>query len=277
MTIFSLKHSAPLVRSISLASVALLLFSGCGMLSQLKDGLDTFRSKGDGSIAGFKKPEIKVSGVKLKRAPTNRELAATLCHKRAPGFLCSMLGLRMPSQERLSFVFELELEVTNPNTIPIPAVEVLTAFTAYPDEAYRNNLGAVCIALCPSGESCSTPRQGTCKSSSRDIRSLSDFGTRAAGFLLAVARGDASFSDLKVKTVGAGKTMRVKVTYKLGVAPALDLIQRASKKAVAAIKARRIPEFKIPYTVQGTLFFEVKRFGRIAASFGPMRSEWKLK
>jgi hypothetical protein len=264
--------------AVGLTAMMVMGLTSCSVLNQVTDKLGGLGGKSATSaLKGLKKPEIKVKHVKLTQSPTNRDLAGHLCQKRMPGFLCSLMGLRAPQASRMAFVFELQLEVKNNNAVPIPAVEVLTAFTAYPDEGYKSNLGAVCVSLCPKGEVCGSSRQGKCKASSSDIRSLADFGQRAVGFLLAVATGDASFSDLKVKTVAPGATLPITVTYRLGVKPALDLIERASKKAVAALKSRKMPQFRIPYAVEGTLFFEVKNFGRIAASYGPVKNVWVLK
>jgi hypothetical protein len=46
--------------------------------------------------------------------------------------------------------------------------------------------------------------------------------------------------------------------------------------SVDALSEGELPSFDIPYSVEGTLFFDVPVLGRFALSFGPFSSTWSL-
>lgn len=180
-----------------------------------------------------------------------------------------------PSAAELKIAFAMQLEVTNPNTIPLPLVEVLVAFTAYPGPEGANNLGAVCLSFC-NDASC-PPRADACTGGGPQIRTMQDFAAASAGFLLAAAAGQVSPDDLKIRTIGPNQTTRVTVALELDPTQVVALMARFASAAIEQVKRGQVPRFDLPYAIEGSAWVTVEGFGKIAAGFGPMQGAWELR
>ena len=220
-------------------------------------------------------PKIVVADVGLSAHPGPELIARAMCPRVAPGLVCMALG-RAPSPAELKIGFAVQLDVTNPNAIPLPLVDALVAFTAYPGQQGGNNLGAVCVSFCDDGASCS-PRPDACTGGGPQIRTMNDFAAAAAGFLFAAATGQASPEDIKIKTIGPNQTMRVTVGLELDPMQVVALMARFASTAIDQVKRGQVPRFDIPYSIEGSAWVTVQGFGKLAAGFGPLQGVWEMQ
>ena len=217
-------------------------------------------------------PEVRVADVRLAEAPSDAELAGHFCARVAPALVCRVFG-PTPRVEDLRFVFDVDLEVANRNAVALPVVSALVAFTAYPSDEART-LGTTCLSLAEGAEDASGD---ACRCEAPEIRDVDDFAAATAGFLVAAARGEASLSDLRVRTVAPGDRVLLRVRLALDAEQMSALIRRVAEDAVASVARGERPHFAIPWAVEGSVWVEVERFGRFAASFGPVQGTWELE
>ena len=57
----------------------------------------------------------------------------------------------------------------------------------------------------------------------------------------------------------------------------ITLLREATRNLIDLLRNRQIPEFVIPYRIEGSVWVSVENFGRFAASFGPYGNEWRLR
>jgi hypothetical protein len=187
------------------------------------------------------------------------------------------LFVAVPAHDDLRFTFAIDLDVRNPNAIPIPVVEMLAAFTAFPAATGQQNLGAACLTFCADPNNCAQDAPNACHSDSRDIRSITDFAQAAARFLIAVADGEQRFDNLRLRTIPANGTARATVRLSLDVDTMLTVMRTLSQDAIQQITQGRIPAFAIPYRFEGTIWINVDNFGRFGASIPPYTGTWNLQ
>lgn len=222
-------------------------------------------------------PRVTVAAVSLVSTPRAEAIAGALCPRVAPEAVCALLRLAVGGGGPVDFVFALALDVANDNAVPLPMVEALAAFTAFPDAAGGQNLGAVCLSMCNDPASC-PPRADACTSGGGPtVRTLRDFAAASVGFLVAVASGQASLDNLRVRTIAAHSTARVTLSLQLDPQQMLALLERLAVDAVAQLKQGQTPRFAIPYKIEGTVWVDVQGFGRIAAGFGPYAASWDIR
>jgi hypothetical protein len=224
-------------------------------------------------------PQIRVAAVTLGAHPTNAMLAAYYCAEAAGGGLagmaCRVLG-DVPSKADLKFTFQVQLEATNPSSLPMPVVSALLAFSAYPADSGGQNLGAVCVEMCKDPNNC--PQAGNaCDSSDPLIKSPRDFAGAAAGFLIASALSGGPKVELTMPVVDPGKSLAFVASLSLGIDQMLSLIKRASGEAIASARKGKQPTFAIPWSVEGSVWVRFEGFGRIGASFPRQAGEWQLQ
>ncbi|MEM1416571.1 MAG: hypothetical protein AAGH15_16790 [Myxococcota bacterium] len=250
----------------------LLLAAGC---AELLDPYGTGRTT-VGGRPQVVAPNVSLSGVRLARAPSAEAIARVYCSERFPELVCQFLG-PLPTLEEKQFMFDVELEIGNPNPVAIPVASALFGFTAFPDDpSGAETLGSLCLTLCEDQTTC-TQRADACQSNQPDIRTPEDFALAAVGFLSSVALGERRFEDLRVQTVPAGTSTRIVV--RLGVDPEqmIRLLIRVFRGALdEARQQRRVPQIAVPYRIEGTVFVEVEGFGRFAAGFGPVDGSFTL-
>ena len=221
-------------------------------------------------------PQVTVSSVQLTQHPTATQIAARLCQEVAPALLCTTMFGGQPG-EALRFAFAVNLDVQNPNTIPLPMVDILAAFTAFPGAAGQESLGAVCLQLCENGQNCPQGGADACRGGSEpEIRTLEDFAMATAGFLFAVARGEQSIDNLRIRTIPAGGQSTVTIQLELDADVVLRILQTLASDALANIRRGQPAQFSIPYRIEGSVWLRVENFGRFGTNFGPYEDRWRL-
>jgi hypothetical protein len=249
-----------------MAWLSLLAISSCAQLSQLA-----------GPKAGPppRPPRMVVAEVGLATHPSAIIIARALCPQIAPMPVCMVLGGR-PSAAELKIGFAVQIDVTNENAIPLPLVEALVAFSAFPGAQGAQNLGALCLSFCEDPGQC-PPRPDACTGGGPEIRTVNDFANAAAGFLMAAAVGQASLDNLRVRTLPANGTTRVTVALELDPMQVVALVARLGTDSIAQVKRGQVPKFVIPYQVEGSAWVTVVGLGKIAAGFGPFQGAWEIQ
>jgi hypothetical protein len=233
-------------------------------------------------------PEVRFLGASLVQSPSQLDLSAYYCPKllreRAglgtlADLACSRAFGRAPDASAMQFGFDLRFEVKNPNRVPLPLAEILTALAIFPG-ASTQNLGAVCLRLCDPGEaSCfgGTDQRG-CQSNRNDIKGLSDFPGALANMLLArgIAAAGGQPAGFRAPRVTAAATLEV--VARLGITPEamLPAMEHLARQSVGELRSGRKLSFEIPYKVEGTVFADAGSLGRLAAGFGPASGAWPL-
>ena len=257
------------LRQLVVAGVVVSGVTGCAALNNLAPGA------GGVSVTP---PTVTFISATLAQAPGQRDLAGYYCPDvvsipfGGAGPLCQGFFGPRPAPAQMVVAFDLRFSVQNPNRVPLPMANVLTAVTVFPD-AGAQKLGAVCVQLCPAGQTaCSgQPEPGACEASSRDIRSLSDFGAAAANLLVAGGLAAAAGQPLTftAPTVAAGATLDVTVRFSFGPEQLLATLRHLAEQSAGELKRGQQMTFSIPYRLEGTAFFDAGSLGRIAVPFGP--------
>ena len=226
-------------------------------------------------VLDVKPPNVSIAQLRLVNMPTNKELASYYCAQYLGPLICRAFG-PVPSISDIHFAFDVELSLRNQSAVPLPVVQSLFAFTAFPGQASASSLGAVCLSFCEDADHCEQDADA-CTSDDPEIHDANDFIEAATGFLFSVALGEKRFSDLRVRTVPPSEELRMVV--RLGIDPTqmVDLIAKVAKGDIDRIKQGRLPELAIPYQVEGTTWVAVESLGRLASAFGPVDGEWALR
>lgn len=225
-------------------------------------------------------PIVSVASTELKQVPTEAAVGLHYCYEHAPiPLMCLPFGER-PTAQDLSFVFELTLNIENPSPIPMPVANALVAFTAFPDADVQENLGALCLSLCPEDQPGSMnncrPQDRACQSTEPEIRGLEDFAAASVNFLIGTALGTQRVEDLRVRTIPPRERIQLTVRLELAYAQMLRLIEASVGGALEGATQGRFPELVIPYRLEGTVWVTVENFGRFAGGFGPVEGSWDL-
>ena len=233
-------------------------------------------------------PKVTFLGAELVSAPSQLDLSAYYCPRvlkdrgglgPTADFLCAQLFGRPPAQKTMEVGFDLSFEVANPNEIPLPLSEILSAITIFPGKS-NQSLGAVCLALCAPGDSgcMGGVKSNGCQEAPGDLKSAADF-PRALGNLL-VAKGigaaggkPAGFEAPKVIAADA-----VQMTARLALAPEalLPVMEQLATQSLDQLKRGSRVSFEIPYAVEGTIFADAGSLGRVAAGYGPASGIWPI-
>lgn len=265
----------PLVRLVTAVGLAAGL---AGLASCPAAGIPGFPG-GPGGPGARPQPQVSVSAVVLESQPTNQMLAAYYCNLSVSGPLsmgCRAFGPN-PAKSSLRFTFRVELEARNPATFPMPVVSALVAFSAFPDAAGAQNLGAVCVSMCEDPHACPQVADA-CSSDEPMIRGASDFASAAAGFLVnAALTGGASIENLRMPTVPPGGSVRFVAGLTLDIDQTLSLLSRLGGDVIGDVKAGRTPSFVIPWAIEGSMWVRVEGFGRIGAGFPRQTGSWALR
>jgi hypothetical protein len=248
-------------------ALALLLVPmfGCAALSAAGRGM---------RAVDIDPPKVSIAAVRLAELPNNRELASYYCAQYLGPLICRAFG-PVPSVDDIRFAFDVELELANSSKVPMPLVQTLFAFTAFPEEQSQQNLGTVCLSFCEDPNNCRQDANA-CVSDEPEIKDIRDFAGAATGFLIATALGERKFSDLRVRTIQPNDRMRMVVRLGLDPVQMVGLIRRFAKGEVDRIKKGQIPELTIPYEIEGTAWVSVEALGRLATGFGPAAGQWRL-
>jgi len=254
--------------------------SSCAMLNNLQ------LPQGPGGL-NITPPRISFSGATLVQSPSEQLLAAYYCPElvSAPfgtaGVLCQGFFGRRPSPAEMNVAFDLSFHISNPNQIPIPLASVLTAATVFP-AATNQSLGASCFQLCAPGSAgagCGGPAAASaCQASSSDVRSLNDFAGAAVNLLIAggIAAATGQPFTFEAPKVSAAAELDVVVRFSFGPEPLLATLRQLAMQSVSELKAGRSISFRIPFRIEGTVWFDAGSFGRIAVGYGPLEGVWVL-
>lgn len=259
------------------------LLCSCEFLTQLQ--------KNSGKLAQAAKPllpKVAYQDATLAQSPSRQMMEAYFCPQVVPdpfgvpgvaALACRQAFGPPPSAQQMVVAFDLRFVVDNPNHFPIPVAELLTAATVFP--AYTNTaLGAACVVFCGASQPGCTghPGPGSCKSSSRDIRSLQDFQNAATNFLIASgikALQGQKPSFVMPQVVSDGK-IQLTARFSFGPEALLVTLKAVAQQAIQQLKSGKEVVFEIPYRLQGTVWFDVGSLGRVAVGFGPADGKWVI-
>ena len=228
-------------------------------------------------------PTVRLMETRLVHAPTNEQMGlhyCTVAASQSPAGAFGAMACRefgpLPTRADLQFRFQVEMEAANPGRVPLPMVEALVAFKAFPDSGDSANLGAVCLSLCEDPANCPQGGAGACESTAPEIRDRDSFARAVVGFLISVAVGQRRFEDLRIRTIQPNERIRFVAELSLDIDQTLSLIERTVCGAVDGAQRGQTPNIQIPYEVEGSVFVEVESFGRFAASFPAVAGNWDL-
>ena len=232
-------------------------------------------SGGGSKIPNVKPPKVRIASVRMADMPSSRDLASYYCGQYLGPLICRAFG-PVPQASDINFAFDVELELANSSKVPLPLVQTLFAFKAFPEAQDVQNLGTVCLSFCEDPNNCRQDANA-CRSNEPEIRDIRDFANAATGFLISTALGERKFSDLRVRTVPPNDKMKMVVRLGLDPIQMVGLIRQLGKGELDRIKKGQIPEFNIPYEIEGTAWVAVESLGRLATGFGPAAGQWRLQ
>jgi hypothetical protein len=231
-------------------------------------------------LGGCEQLEGILNRLDLVENPTVNQVAGWGCQEFLGQTFCeNTLGLNAPNKNQMQFSFDIVFDLTNPNpNLPIPLVETLLGFTAF--EAA--NLGSICVTFCdPEEEDCAPAVNavGACDpKGANDVDSPEDLIPTVEDLLElgeAVAAGEFDNGDWRV--IKGGQTLESHIQFDLGIDPFLNISDELLNQAVDDVVDGRKIQLDIPFTAEGTLFFDVPQLGREAIGFGPFDDVWTLK
>jgi hypothetical protein len=254
-------------------------FSGCALLA----GFPALQPGGH-PVAALKPPGITYLGAELVQSPSEKVLAAYYCPEVAAlpfgtsAAVCQGFFGPRPAPAQMTFAFDLRFRVSNPNQVPVPLASILTAATVFPN-ATSTALGAVCTQLCPAGQAgCGPSDPNACQTSSRDLRSLSDFQNSAANFLVSQGLAMAAGKPLTfvAPKVSAASALEVTVRFSFGPQQLVGVLRQLATQSAVQMRRGQLPTFQIPFKLEGTVFFDAGSLGRIPVGYGPVAGTWQV-
>jgi hypothetical protein len=267
------------------APVTFLSALGCALVLSSCATLENFQLPQGGLGPTFTPPSIVFSGATLVQSPSQRLLAAYYCPEvvSAPfgsgAILCQGFFGRRPAPPEMNVAFDLRFHISNPNRVPVPLASVLTAVTVFP-AATNQQLGASCFQLCPAGQAgCGgQAAAGACQASSRDVRSLNDFAGATASLLIAngIAAAAGQPFSFQLPPMSAASEMDIVVRFSFGPEPMLATLRQLATQSVNELTAGHTISFRVPFRLEGTVWFDAGSFGRISVGYGPLDGVWVL-
>jgi hypothetical protein len=258
------------------ALIPLAAASSCAMLANLPAG---------GGVGGLTPPTVTFQGATLVQSPSQQRLAAYYCPDvvsvpfGGAGLVCQGFFGPRPTPTEMEVAFDLRFLIDNPNNIPIPLASILAAATVFP-AASNQRLGATCVQLCADGQvGCSgQATSDACQASSRDIRSLNDFGNATANMLIAagISAATGTAPTFVAPRVSAASRLEVVVRFAFGPEPLLGTLHQLAMQSANELKRGQTVTFSIPYRIEGTIWFDAGSFGRINVGYGPLDGTFVL-
>jgi hypothetical protein len=238
---------------------------------------------GDPLFPTVEKPVVEAQPAKLVKNPSIQKLGAWYCPVvfsdpiiRA---LCAATLGDVPPESQLIFRFELPFRITNPNSFPLPAVELLTSLSLFPGET-SYHLAALCVSFCEEDDlECLSHGSGGCESDEPEITSADDLVQAAWDYLELYITNQATGQvppELKVRMIPANGQGLVLVTLDLAPEPLLEALELAFEEHLEEIVDDENVTITIPYSVEGAIWFVVENFGRFGVNYGPIEGTWKL-
>lgn len=266
--------STPRVRSWLLGSSSAALFaSALALAPALVSGCDVAQK------LGIKTPEAGLNRVDLVKSPTGGQLASYLCYETFGPTACQVAGFNSkPAKSKMRFSFDIVFDLSNDNNFGVPLVEVLMGVAVFDD----NNLGAVCISFCdPDKEDCvpTTDAEGACDAeNAQDVQSAGDIiPTKDEMLELAsdVVNGTTE-ENWQFKTIPANGSTEGHIQFDFDIDVMVGILEELLVDTVGAYVEGRTPDWVIPYSMEGSVFFDVPNLGNYAAGFGPFDAEWQV-
>lgn len=245
-------------------------FNGCELLT--------------GSDSGFSVPNIDLSQIQLASAPSVGTIAAFYCPEIPGGVLTDIacttaFGARPPESE-LAFFFDLNFDAGNNGSVPIPVTDMLVAFDVFDGQA-EQALGTTCVTFCEAGSAdCNTnPGPDACAANPGDVGPDFDLTQAVPDLLFATLSGGVNGleDNLRVRTIPAGSTIDINITFGLGVNAMVDLVSGFGVEAAQSFLNSGSLELDIPVKAQGNLFVDVPLLNRVTVPFGPVEQTWNIK
>lgn len=228
-------------------------------------------------------PKLDLAETTLLASPSATQVAAYYCPQiigdPITRILCGQLLGPPPPKQALQFHFELRYLIANPNNFPLPTTEILAAITVFDNS---QNLGAVCVQLCNEGDPQCTgvPGENACKSSVDDIRTIDDLKDRVIDLLFATidAAINGELDNFAVRVIPAGsENFEVRINFSLGIDAMIDIMKQLVNQLVDDFLAKKPVSLKIPFKVEGTVWFEAPLLGRVAIGYGPFADVWVIE
>lgn len=244
---------------------------------------------GGGGAAVPKPPTAELQTVNLTAQPTNQQLAAFFCSDLVGGNIitdnaCIAAFGRAPVRNDLTFSFELVFDLGNPNSFPVPLVEILLGLDVF-EGADAAALGAVCVSFCdPEAEDCQQAGADACRAPDKEVSSLEDFVPTVndlirIGVQAATGTLDTNLAFRYIPAAdddGTPGATEARVRFDLGLTAMLGILETVALDSTDELLAGRSPTFDVPYNVRGSVFFDVPVLGRHALSYGPIDGLWSL-
>jgi hypothetical protein len=230
------------------------------------------------TVGAIVPPGAEFLGVELVEHPSSKELARWGCYEFIGDVACEAADLNPINKNKLGFVFDVGFDLSNNNErVPIPLVEILLATTVY-EEA---NLGSVCVSFCdPDSEDC-TPdanAEGACDAdNAEDVTTPGDIVPTVdelASIASDVASGD--FDNGTFRVIPANESIESHIVFEFNIDTMLSLSEHIVLDLAEDLIAGDALSVDIPYSMDGTLFFDVPELGRHAIGFGPVDDTWSL-
>ncbi|MBL8617457.1 MAG: hypothetical protein JNM72_17745 [Deltaproteobacteria bacterium] len=266
--------STPRARSWLLGSSSAALFaSALALAPALVSGCDVAQK------LGVKTPEAGLNRVDLVKSPSANKLLSWGCFEYFGSATCQVAGFNnKPDRDNMRFSFDIVFDLNNDNNFGIPLVEVLMGVAVFDD----NNLGAVCISFCdPDKEDCvpTTDAEGACDAdNAQDVQSAGDIiPTKDEMLELAsdVVNGTTE-ENWQFKTIPANGSTEAHIQFDFDIGVMLGILEDLFNEAVSSYLDGRTPDWIIPYSMEGSVFFDVPNLGNYAAGFGPFDAEWQV-
>ena len=260
-----------------LAAVAVAALAGCAAL-----GLPP----PEGAGLPVQPPVLTFERVDLARTPSAAQLAAYYCPDlvSAPlggaALLCQGLFGARPDPATMAVDFDVSFKVTNPNQVPLPLSNLLTAVTVFP-AANNQKLGAACVSFCPAeAPNCAATgsNAAACQASSHDIHSFSDYAAAAAPLLIVSGLEGAAgqLPSLLAPKLGPASDLQVVARMSLQPSELLATMRQLAAQSVDDLKRGHAPSFVVPYRLEGTVWFDAGAVGRVAVNWGPTEGTFTL-
>ncbi len=271
--------------AILLASSLGLTITGCPLIT-----LDT-----GGGTPDVEMPILELESVSLVESPSETQLASYYCHDQLSDYydrLVCEAGLDLgpaPSMDPnapngMRFTFDVVFDVTNPNTFPIPVVELFVQTKIYPGKV-EHDAGSLCVTFCdPESEDCDPHADGGCPVDELPEGELGfevDPNALVDGLIDLVNGDDPSdawYGNQWIKTIPAGGSTELHIGLTLSTEAMIAILEDAvfQDENWRSLSAGKIPDVVIPYTIGGVLWFDVGKLGRVWVKFGPMEGAWDV-
>lgn len=263
------------------AALALIGLMGAGCPLLTGDSSDT------GSTPLPLMPTAELQSVDLTEQPSYEQLGAYYCNDFADGNVLLEIGCEgffgaAPARSSLKFGFTTTFGLSNDNDFAIPLLEMLLALDVF-EGTGQAALGTVCVSFCEDPESgdCQQPDE-PCRAPDNEINGIEDF-VPDIDDLIAVAIGAINGEDpldfepnLGLRFIPAQGYTETAVRFELDLNAMLGLVSELLDQSSGELLQGNLPSFDIPFSAQGSLFFELPILGRNALGYGPLDGSWSL-